>query len=269
MPDDGRPQGSWPGRLAGAAGAVRLLAGRPVTTPGAVVLCYHDIGDDPANQTQYYMTPGQLRSQLRWAVEWGLRFVDLPELVEALVTGRSLDGLAAIAFDDGLVGVHRHAVPVLTELGLPATVFAVSDALGASPPWWKGADRMMTRAELLEVGQAGLRIASHSRTHPRLPRLDTAALRREVAGSRTALEDLAGTPVDLLAYPFGDTDARVEELAAEVGYRAGFSFQNGRVTVGSAPYRLPRLNMWKGQRRARLAYHLARPPSSWPAGGAG
>jgi peptidoglycan/xylan/chitin deacetylase (PgdA/CDA1 family) len=268
MPGGRHRHASWRGRLAGAAGAIGLLGGRPLTTPGAIVLCYHDVGDDPANQTPYYLTPGQLRSQLRWAMQWGLRFVDLSDLVDAFLTGQPIDGLAAIAFDDGLVGVHRHALPVLVELGLPATIFAVSDALGTSPPWWEGADRVMTRAELLEVSQAGLRIASHTRTHPRLPGLEQAALREEVAGARSLLEDLAGIPVDLLAYPFGDSDARVEEMAAEVGYRAGFSFSNGRLTGASARYRLPRLNMWKGQRRLRLAYHLARPPASWPAGDA-
>jgi peptidoglycan/xylan/chitin deacetylase (PgdA/CDA1 family) len=266
MSVDQQPHGSWPGRLAGAAGAIRLLGGRPLTTPGAVVLCYHDIGDDPANQTEYYLTPDQLRSQLRWAVQWGLEFVDLHDLVEDFVTGRPLDGLAAIAFDDGLVGVYRHALPILAELGLPATVFAVSGSLGATPPWWDGAARVMTRAELVEVSQAGFRVASHTRTHPRLPGLEAGAVREELAGSRATLEDLAGTPVDLLAYPFGDSGARVQGMAAELGYRAGFSFQNGRLTAASARFRLPRLNMWKGQRRLRLAYHLARPPASWPEG---
>ena len=265
MPGDGRRQASWPGRLAGAAGAVRALGGRRLTTPGAIVLCYHDVGDDPGNRTPYYLTPWQLRSQLRWAMRWGLRFVDLGDLVDALLSGRPVDGLAAIAFDDGLVGVHRHALPVLSELGLPATVFAVSDALGASPPWWDGADRVMTRAELLEAAKAGLRVASHTRSHPRLPGLEPGALRDQLAGARAALQDLTGTPVDLLAYPFGDSDARVRELAAEAGYRAGFSFHNGRLTTASARYRLPRLNMWNGQGRLRLAYHLARPPASWPA----
>jgi peptidoglycan/xylan/chitin deacetylase (PgdA/CDA1 family) len=265
MPGDQHLGGSWSGRLAGAVGTIRVLGGRPLTTPGAVVLCYHDIGNDPVNQTDYYIKPRQLRSQLRWAMQWGLRFIDLHDLVEAFVSGKPLDGLAAIAFDDGLVGVHRHALPILVELGLPATVFAVSDALGATPPWWGGADRLMTRAELLEVSQAGFRVASHTRTHPRLPRLEEKALREEVAGSRAGLEDLAGAPVDLLAYPFGDSDARVQGMAADVGYRAGFSFQNGRVTAASTRFRLPRLNMWNGQRRTRLAYHLVRPPASWPA----
>jgi peptidoglycan/xylan/chitin deacetylase (PgdA/CDA1 family) len=107
-------------------------------------------------------------------------------------------------------------------------------------------------------------IASHTRTHPSLPSLSPSALGEELAGSRRYLEDLVGAPVDLFAYPFGHHDPTVREAVAAAGYRAGYSFLNGRITAGLDRYRLPRLNMWSGQGRSRLAYHLARPPASWP-----
>ena len=256
--------GSWTGRLAGAAGALRLLAGARLRTPGAIVLAYHDIGDDPANTTDYYVAPTRLRDQLGWALEWGLRFVDLTDLTEALEQGRSVDGQAAIVFDDSLVGVHHHAMPVLADMGLPATVFTVSGALGTSPAWWSGAARVMTKAEVRELASVGFRIQSHTRTHPSLPRLGEREARQEIVESRAELEDLVQAPADLFAYPFGHYDRRARVLVAEAGYRAGYSFLNGRITAGLDLYRLPRLNMWAGQTRVRLAYHLARPASSWP-----
>ena len=251
-------------RAAGAAEALRVVAGGRLRTPGAIVLAYHDVGDDPSNRTDYYVSPAQLRDQLTAAVRWGLRFVDLGELTDAVLAGAPLDGLAAIVFDDSLVGVHHHAVPVLAELGLPATVFAVSGALGASPPWWPGAARVMTAGELAEVAALGFGVASHTRSHPSLPSLGPAQLREELTGSRRALEDLVGRPADLLAYPYGHHDPAVRHAATDAGYRAAFSFLNGRITGGLDRYRLPRLNMWSGQGRARLAYHLARSPASWP-----
>ena len=86
---------------------------------------------------------------------------------------------------------------------------------------------------------------------------------RSLEGSKARLEDLTGTTVDLLAYPSGHHDPRVRAAAVAAGYRAGFTFVNGRVLPGTDPMRVPRLTMSTRQHRVRWAYQLARPPSSW------
>jgi peptidoglycan/xylan/chitin deacetylase (PgdA/CDA1 family) len=240
------------------------MAGGKLRTSGAIVLAYHDIGDDPHNTTAYYVSPSRLRQHLRSAIQWGLRFVDLAELTTAVVSGHDTDGLGAIVFDDSLVGVHHHALPLLVELGLPATIFTVSDALGSTPPWWDGAARVMTPAEVEEAASAGLRVASHTRTHRSLLALDADGVHDELSGSKSRLEDMVGSEIDLFAYPYGHHDLRVREAVARTGYRAGFTFLNGRVTAALDPLRMPRLGMWQGQTTLRLAYHLARSPRSWP-----
>ena len=250
--------------LTGAATVVRAASGRHAGPGGALVLAYHDVGRDRSGPTDYYVTPWRLRAQLVTARRLGLRFVDLEVLTERFLAGAPLDGLATVTFDDGLVGVYRHALPVLVDLGLPATVFAVSASLGATPPWWRGANRLMTRQELLEVAREGFRIASHTRTHPSLPSLGAADLHRELMDARHELEDLAQSSVTMVAYPFGHHDPRVRDAAVETGHKAGFTFLNGRIVDGLDAYRLPRLTMWSGQRLVRLSSHLDRPATSWP-----
>jgi peptidoglycan/xylan/chitin deacetylase (PgdA/CDA1 family) len=51
--------------------------------------------------------------------------------------GLSLHGLAAITFDDGYRSVLDHAVPVLEEAKVPATLFLIG-ALLRSGTWWRG-----------------------------------------------------------------------------------------------------------------------------------
>src|SRR3954471_7653263 len=99
----------------GVRGAVLARAGRrlPTRKLGAAVLCYHDIGTDPANHTDYYVSPDRFRAHLEWVVDWGLTPVPLHEIVDRLVAGRSLDGLVAITFDDALRGIRDHAGPIL------------------------------------------------------------------------------------------------------------------------------------------------------------
>lgn len=252
------------GQAQGAARALLSLAGRPTTVPGALVLAYHDVGDDPANTTDYYVSPSRLRQQLRWTTELGMSFVSLAELSRRWRAGDDIDGLASVVFDDSLVGVHHHAMPVLLDLEVPATVFTVTDALGSSPAWWSGAARVMTRDEAGEMAANGFDLASHTRSHPSLTSLDRARLGDEVVGSRHEIEDLMGRLVPVFAYPYGHHDAAVRQAVGDAGYETSFTFLNGRVTPGLDPFKLPRLNMWQGQDKARLAYHLGRPASSWP-----
>lgn len=260
----GRSLLSIAGRAAGLGRGAAALAGWRLGTPGAIVLTYHDVTDDPANPTEQ-VSPSVLRAQLSAAARWGVRFVPLAELVERLQRGESVDRLGAITFDDALVGVYRHAVEVLSALGLPATVFVVSDRLGVeAPDWHPGSDRVMSITELREVADAGIDIESHSRTHADLPTLDGGALEHELAGSRAELSDLLGRDIEYLAYPFGHYDATVRTAARQAGYRAAFTFQAGRATPGLDPYELPRVSMWTDARRLRLAYNLARPPWSFP-----
>jgi peptidoglycan/xylan/chitin deacetylase (PgdA/CDA1 family) len=190
--------------------------------------------------------------------------VPLVELSERARARRPLDGLVAVTFDDALAGVARHALPVLHDLGLPATLFTVSTMWGRTPPWWPGSGPTMTRTELVEAAAHGMTLAAHTRTHASLPRLPAAALREEVAGSRAELEDLAGVPVRQFAYPFGHHDPAVRDAVREAGYAAAYTFLNGRVTGVEDPLRLPRLTMGRHHTPTRLAYHLARGPGSWP-----
>lgn len=244
-----------------ASEGLRVLLGRPFRTPGAVVLAYHDV--TPASATSYQVTPARFRMHLEMLRAWGAKVVDLAALVENWGAGRSVDGQVAVVFDDALDGVLRYASPIMHELGMTGTVFAISQRFDQVPEWWPGANSVISEVGLRELVDAGFDVAAHSQTHRSLPSLSDAEQRTEIAGSRADLEGLLGRSVDLFAYPFGHYDERAVAAVDEAGYQAAFTFLNGRVQAGLDRLRLPRLNMWQGQSRARLAYHLARSAESW------
>ena len=243
--------------------AGRLARGR-ATSGGAVVLCYHDVVAEADASMDLNVSVAQLRRHLDLARTLGFRFVALPELTARVAEGQPVDGLLAVTFDDALAGVARHAVPILVELAVPATIFAVSGVWGSPPPWWVGSGPTMTRGELLQAHALGITVGSHTRTHPSLPTLQSDGLAEELAGSRSELEDLVQAPVELLAYPFGHHDSVVRGAAALAGYVAAYTFLNGRVTGDEDSLQLPRFTMGRHHDRRRLAYHLARPARSWP-----
>jgi len=232
---------------------------------GAAVLGYHDVRADGETSDEHYtVSAGQLRAHVDTVRRAGLQIVALGEIVDRLTARRPVDGLAAITFDDALVGVHRHALPVLRELQVPATVFVVTDALGVTPPWWPGAARTMTADELREAVADGVELHSHSSVHASLPTLPPADLHADLTRSRAVLRDTFGAPADLLAYPSGHHDAAVRAAAADTGFRAAVTFLNGRLRAGDDPLRIPRFTAHAGMTAVTLARHLARPPALWP-----
>lgn len=253
-------------RVSGAARALPTVAAAVVRRQpiDAVVLAYHDVTADRASARDWSVSADQLRSHLQLLHRMGYRVVDLAALTDAVLSDAGAAGLAAVVFDDALVGVYQHALPVLVEQDVTATAFAVTGAVGVDPPWWPGSVRTMTQRELAEWTAAGHRIAAHTKTHPSLPGLPPGALHEELVGARDALEQWAAGPVDVLAYPYGHHDRGVREAVVAAGYRAAYTFLNGRLTGREDPLRLPRLTGWSGLTAARLAYALGRPAASYP-----
>ena len=232
---------------------------------GAAVLGYHDVrADGEPGDEHYTVSATQLRAHIDTVRRAGLQIVALADIVELLASGRPVDGLAAITFDDALVGVHRHALPVLRELQVPATVFVVTDAIGVSPPWWPGAVRTMTADELREAKAAGVDLHSHSSVHASLPALAPDVLHADLAHSRALLRDTFGASANLLAYPSGHHSPAVRTAATNAGFGAAVTFLNGRLRPGDDPMRIPRFTAHAGMTAVALARHLARPPALWP-----
>ncbi len=252
------------GRGIPSATAARLGRRLPVRGLGAAVLCYHDVGRDPANRTDYYLPPERFRDQIEWIREWGLSIVPLAEIVDRLLSGRDLDGLVAVTFDDALAGVAEHAIPILVELNAPSTIFVVTAELGTDPPFWPGAARTLTADELVALTETGLvSLGSHTQHHVSLPDVDPAVRAVELNESRASLGTLTAMTADLLAYPSGHHDEECERASAAAGYRAAFTFSFGRVTGGTDPFAIPRFCMTAEHDRFRLARQLARPTASW------
>lgn len=77
--------------------------------------------------------------------------------------------------------------------------------------------------QLLELDAHSLiTIGAHTVSHPDLRYTTDAELREELVLGRTRLEQWLGHPVTTLAYPFGDTDARVRRAAADAGYNTAY-----------------------------------------------
>lgn len=171
-----------------------------------LVLSYHAVSDGA--RSKLTIPRAVLRRQLSSLLARGYE----PVTFQQAVCGTAPSQALAVTFDDAEWNVLEHALPVLTEFDLPATVFVPVARVGSTAMSWDA---------LSELAMAGWEIGSHTFSHPRLPALDDASLERELRGSREAIEDALGLPCRSIAYPYGSVDARVRAAAGSAGFRAG------------------------------------------------
>lgn len=200
------------------------------------------------------IAPDTLRRGLAELVGRDWRSVGLLEVAADLAAGRPLPPKRfALTFDDGYRSVHEHALPLLAELGLAATVFVTTgDGTGDRPPSLAGRE-MLSWRELEELASHGVAIGAHTRTHPDLTTLGRDAARCEMAASRDLLEQRLGRSVRAFAYPFGRFDAASRELAREL-FDCACSDRLGRVGPGSDRHTLPRIETFYLRSARRLAF---------------
>jgi peptidoglycan/xylan/chitin deacetylase (PgdA/CDA1 family) len=179
---------------------------RTLRTRRSVILCYHGVGPTSTSLDPGFLRvrPEVFRAQLELLLGAGFEFVTVAELADRAAGAEPPHGLASLSFDDGMDDNHAVVLPILTELGLTATVYVATGLIGKPNPWMapgSGA-RMMDEPELRELVAAGFEIGAHSVTHPDLSQLDYESCLREMTESRHTLERIAGAPVRTFAYPF-------------------------------------------------------------------
>ncbi len=148
----------------------------------------------------------------------------------------------AITADDGHRTVFTVMKPLIERYRIPVTLFIYPSAIS-------NASYAMTWAQLGILKATGLfSIQSHSYWHPNFhtekKRLAANAYRTlvetQLAKPRQVLERRFGSPVDMLAWPFGIYDDELIAAAAKAGYVAAFTIDRRNVSVSDNVMALPR-----------------------------
>lgn len=225
------------------------------------ILCYHAV--DPDWRSPLAIAPDAFEQQCAWLSEHR-SVVPLEDALERLDDrGRLPRGTTALTFDDGFEGLHQHALPTLLRYGLPATVFLVAETLteggravdwvDTPPPWPL---KTLSRGQVLEMRDAGIRFGSHSFSHRVLTRLEQEGCREDLYRSREVLEELLDEPVRTLAYPRGAHDRAVREATAAAGFTYGLGLPESPETPG--PLAVPRAGMYPGNGTVALRVKTSR-----------
>jgi peptidoglycan/xylan/chitin deacetylase (PgdA/CDA1 family) len=178
----------------------------------------------------------------------GERFhvVDLPEVLASDDEPR-----LAVTFDDGYRNFFTEALPVLESLGVPTTLFVVTELVGADRRDPRdvglsaGPDEMLTDEQMRELADHDLvTLGNHTATHPSLPDLDDERLHREIVDARQSLARRYGVDVTRFCYPGGKYDRRVRQVVGRT-HDVGVGVSRGFVEPPVSQWKttaLPRIN---------------------------
>lgn len=174
---------------------------------------YHVIADAPAGVAfpDLFVRPADFAAQMSWLAAHGFHAVTLHQVYEYWLRGTALPTQPIVlSFDDGYLGQHTKAMPVLRKLHWPGVLNLKVNALKSryTLPAWR----------VRQMLAAGWELDAHTITHPDLTHVGDAQLWNEVHGSRVELQRMFHVPVDFFCYPSGRYNAHVVAAVRRAGY---------------------------------------------------
>ena len=211
------------------------------------ILMYHLVAPQTsAAFRKYTVTPEAFARQMAWLARRHYTPIDLDALIECRAGRTTLPPRPiVITFDDGYQACADHVVSLLKAHDFTAVIYLVAGLAGELSHWLmaeRGVEYpIMDWDTACQISADGIRIGSHTVSHPRLPEISDAQCRAELLTSRHIIEDQLGCEVRHLAYPFGKFDARVKALAIEAGYHTACSVSVGFSAPGDDLFALQRV----------------------------
>jgi peptidoglycan/xylan/chitin deacetylase (PgdA/CDA1 family) len=219
------------------------------------ILTYHSLD---GSGSPISVAPAVFREHVEWLARSRFAVIPLERMLDAGIPADAV----ALTFDDGFANVGTVALPLLADHQMTATVFVVSDHVGATNRWRGRADPgipelpLLGWTDLARATERGVTLGAHSRTHRSLRGLDRGALDDEMGGSADRISRETGRAPAAFAYPYGDYDPTAVEAARR--FRCACTTEHRQLRATEDPARLPRLDMYYFRAPGQLAW-LASP----------
>jgi len=180
-----------------------------------VILYYHIV-----TEKQRIGFAQQLNDILRWSKPISLNDNN---------TFSNDNNYVAVTFDDGFHSIIKNALPELKKRHIPVTIFIPSGNLGERPRWIDENDFehrneiVMNAAQIKNLDTNLVTVGSHCVSHSNVLFLNEKDAENEIFTSKSTLENILKTEVDLLSFPYGAFSESHEQMARQVGYKQVFS----------------------------------------------
>ncbi len=226
------------------------------------ILMYHQVSTvTHPNFREYTVTTEMFTSQMRILKRLGFNPITFNQLYSYKKgTGTLPRKPIIITFDDVLVDAVECAVPILEEFGFKAVFYVPTDFVGRKSSWMiPDVDvefPVVSWKEIRDLASKGFEIGSHSMTHPHLDKISSENCYRELEGSRKKLEQELGIEIRHMAYPFGEFDESVRELANNAGYYTACAGESYIANSNTHLLSLPRQNVGMSDNMAEFVLKI-------------
>ena len=264
------------------SGRLPVCVPRPRPDGGFGVLMYHRVTDPVPGlpRPTWNVPPALFRAQLAGLLGRGFRPVRISEMLDRAARSPGAGGHAppdrafAVTFDDGYLNNLTRALPVLEELGVPATVFVATAYLDGEGPFpfddWpaKGDPRVpreawagMTTLQCRRLAASPLvELGAHTHTHQDFrgrPELFADDLRENCR----QLASRFGVGRPTFAFPYGTagegfSGGALEAAARTAPVRCALTTEDVRVRPRDDPFRWGRFTASDADTAATLAAKL-------------
>lgn len=228
-------------------------------------LLYHHVNDDFVNNIT--VTRRCFQAHLAWLRQAGYRSLTLAEAIAHVHHQTAPPPKSVlITFDDGYEDTYTTAFPLLQQYNFTAAVYPIIEAIGHWNEWNRRAPYIahhLTWAQIEELHRHGIDIGCHTLTHHSLVRFDPPRIRHELSVAQTTLAERLNSPITSLSYPYGDHNATIRAIAAEL-FNIALAVDDGNWNWQAAPFAIRRLTVRPGTSPQQLAALLQTPFSGQP-----
>ena len=208
------------------------------------ILLYHNVAYEyPAENEQLHISPERFRAHMQALKDNGFTPVSFQEYYDYRVNGAALpEKPIIISFDDGYITNYEYAYPILKELEMKATFFAVTSSSSTPTSFpihhydWKMANEMEASG-LIDI-------ESHSYTHPKHSELALDKVEQEARLSYFDIKTYMHKQPLVYSYPNGAFSDQTKEIVRKAGYKMQVKVGNDGVNTDSTPLdELVRINI--------------------------
>ena len=186
-----------------------------------LILGLHRVGYPPKNAKirGLFTSPRLLVFQIKLLRALGYRFMTLKDAL-ATREGR----IAVLTFDDGYADNFTHAMPVLANHNVPATLFVITGDIGKRSVVWEEAGEDLP-ADILswemvkELHRRGWEIGTHAHWHIHFGNHDERTQTEAITKSVEDIEQNLGVVPISFAYPYGCYGPATKSLLRQQGIR--------------------------------------------------
>ena len=147
-----------------------------------------------------------------------------------------------ITFDDGYENNYTKAYPILKKYNFKATIFLISERVGT--PNHLTIDQMNIMKDLIDF-------QSHTETHAHLTEISVQQVDNELKNSKIQLETLLNTSISAIAYPYGNYNQQVIDVAKKY-YKYGFAGNGIIFNCNDTDYKIKRISLLSTTKLSQL-----------------